>query len=104
MKLIKKILSRFPSRLPQGMTEFNRFVEDVAWLSELPDNDRLRVVVATFIMQLPPSTNSFSKWRLANLIRKAAANQVASEAERTANEKTKEQQGVVPERTDSVLG
>lgn len=77
MKIIKWFLSFFRTQLPQGMTEFNSFVGDVAWLSGLPDNKKLRMVICQLIFSLPPDMARFSKRRLANQLKKAAANQVA---------------------------
>lgn len=86
MLSIKWLRSFYPSQLPQGMTQFNEFVADVAQLSGLPDNDRLRKVISEFIFTLPPDMPSFSKRRLAKMIQKAAANQVAHEVLKLQNE------------------
>lgn len=89
MKFIKRVRCFFPSRLPQGMKEFNQFVADVAELSDLPNNLRLRTVISMFILKLPPEMISFPKWRLAKQLKKAAANQVASEVLSVADEEKK---------------
>ncbi len=89
MTCIEKVRARFASRLPQGMTEFNSWVRDVSELSGLPNNLRLRTVIAMFILKLPPEMISFPKWRLAKQIKKAAANQVASEVLTIADQEQK---------------
>lgn len=91
MKFIKRLLGSLPAKLPQGMTEFNAFVDDVAELTELPNNNRLRTIIASFIMRLPPSMIAFSKWELAKQIKKAAANQVAAEAMKLVEEEAKKE-------------
>jgi len=73
------------------MTEFNIFVADVAWLSGLPDNNKLRAVISQFIFSLPPDMARFPKRRLANQLKKAAANQVASEALKLLDEEQKKE-------------
>lgn len=90
-KLIKWAMSFFPSRLPIGKKEFEGWVTDVAWLSGLPYNDRLRAVTSQFIFSLPPTMASFKKRTLANQLRKAASNQVASEVLKLLDEKHKKE-------------
>lgn len=85
-----------PEKLPQGMTEFNAWVEDISMLSELPVNDKLKKVVGTLILQLPPSVAYVPKNHIANLVKKAAANQVSVEVLQTINEKEKAHQSTQP--------
>lgn len=87
--LIKKIKSYWPQRLPQGMTEFSNWVNEIAELSELPNNDRLRKVIGVMILQMPPNISMCAKRHIVNRIRKAAANQVAAEALDLIDEKEK---------------
>ena len=90
LRLIKWGLSFFPSRLPTGKTEFEFWVGDVAHLSGLPYNDRLRAVTAQFIFSLPPTMDRFKKRTIAKQLRKAASNQVASEVLKLLDEEHKE--------------
>jgi hypothetical protein len=101
MRLIKWFLAWLPYPLPKGMTEFNGWVEDIAQLSGLPYNDRLKNVIAQFILMLPPDTAFYSKRRLSNQIRKAAANQVAGEVLQLEQEKKKAEN---PGETCSTVG
>lgn len=91
-RLIKKWKSYLPEKLPQGMKEFNAWCDDIAVLSELPVNDKLRKVIGTLILQLPPSIAKVPKNHIANLVKKAAANQVSVEVLQTINEKEKAEQ------------
>ena len=88
-KLWRKFRANFKERLPQGMTEFNQFVEDIADLSGLPMNDQLKKVSAMFVLQLPPVVSSVSKRYIISQLQKAAANQVSvavlAEIENKAN-------------------
>ena len=90
--LTKKWKSYLPEKLPQGLTEFNNWCEDIAILSELPVNDKLKKVIGTLILQLPPSVAKIPKNHIANLVKKAAANQVSVEVLQTINEKEKAKQ------------
>lgn len=90
--LIKKWKSYLPEKLPQGMKEFNSWVDDVSLLSGLPVNDKLKKVVGTLILQLPPSVAYVPKNHIANLVKKAAANQVSVEVLQLINEKEKAEQ------------
>ena len=90
--LIKKLKSLVPEKLPQGMKEFDAWVEDISLLSELPINDKLKKVIGTLILQLPPSVAYVPKRHVANLVKKAAANQVSVEVLSLINEKEKAEQ------------
>lgn len=83
------IKSYVPTRLPQGMKEFDKWVSDVSMLSELPSNDKLKKVIGTLILQMPPSTNYCSKNFIVSLVQKAAANQVSVEVLSLIDEKEK---------------
>lgn len=87
--LIKKWKSYIPEKLPQGMKEFNEWVNDISVLSELPVNDKLKKVIGTLILQLPPTVAKVPKNHIANLVKKAAANQVSVEVLQLINEKEK---------------
>lgn len=89
--LIKRIKSFWPERLPQGMTQFKSWVDEIAELSDLPVNDRLRKVIGVMILQIPPNISMCAKRHIVNRIRKAAANQVAAEAIDLVDEKEKAQ-------------
>lgn len=79
MHLFKRIRCRFPSRLPNGVEEFKAFVDDIAELSGLPNNEKLQSVISSFILSLHPTTDAIPKLLMAQQLRKAAANQVAFE-------------------------
>lgn len=101
-KLLIWLNSFIPERLPQGMTEFNRWVEEISELSGLPINDKLKKVIGTLILQLPPQVASVPKRHVANLVKKAAANQVSVEVLNLIDEKQKQQSDAAT--TDQNLG
>lgn len=71
--------SFIPEKLPQGMSEFNRWVDEISYLSGLPLNDKLRKVISQLIISLPPQMARVQKRYVVLTIQKAAANQVAFE-------------------------
>lgn len=87
--LIKKWKSYLPEKLPQGMKEFDLWVDDISVLSGLPINDKLKKVIGTLILQLPPSTSYCPKNYIARLVQKAAANQVSVEVLQRINDNEK---------------
>lgn len=88
--LLKRIKASISENLPVGMKEFEVWVNDISLLSGLPVNDKLKQVVATMILQIPPSVSRIPKSYIVSMVRKAAANQVAVEAMSLINEKEKE--------------
>lgn len=77
--LLRTLLSFIPRRLPTGMTSFNKWVSDVVFISDLPDNASTRHLAATFIMHTPPKVVFLSIRHIASQLSKAAAYQVAQE-------------------------
>jgi hypothetical protein len=77
---VKRILSYLPTALPVGLTAFNQFASDIIELTgPLAEEDSLRYVVATQILNLPSTRSWKPKAYFVSCIRKAAANQVASQ-------------------------
>lgn len=73
-------LSYLPSKLPVGLTEFNSFSDSIINLSgEFADRDSMKWAIASQIMHLPPQKSTASKQYFIRSLRKAAANQVASQ-------------------------
>lgn len=82
MKKVKQIINRFlglfPSRLPVGMTEFDKWAKSVIEMSPLPYNDSTVFSLATMVLHLPATTNYKSKEYFIRSLHKAAANQIAA--------------------------
>lgn len=81
MKIRKNFLrlkSFFPSPLPQGLSEFNKYVNTLIEAYSPPMSDRdVKFVVATLMMRLEP-TDAYKPMRyFALALHKAAASQVS---------------------------
>lgn len=86
MKLIlKRLLSRFPSKLPVGVADFNTWADSVIELAgPYSDPDSMKQALANMIMHAGPKKGTdmprgaIPKNYFVNALRKGAANQVAS--------------------------
>ncbi|MES2215069.1 MAG: hypothetical protein V4485_03505, partial [Pseudomonadota bacterium] len=79
MKTLKIILSYLPSKLPVGVTEFNSFADSIIELTgPMADNDSMKWAIANNIIHLPSTVSHKSKQYFVRVLRKAAANQIAS--------------------------
>ncbi len=75
---IKKIKSFFPQTLPQGVSAFTAWSDDVIELAGLPNNDSIRFTLATMILHLPSTESAKPKHYFVKALHKSAANQVAA--------------------------
>lgn len=64
--------------LPVGVEEFYAWSEAVVALTPLPLNDSMRFVLSSLILELPKTRARVPKEEMADMLMKAAANQVAS--------------------------
>ena len=99
-KLFIWLNSFIPEKLPQGMTQFGRWVDEISYLSGLPNNDKLRKVISQLIVSLPPQMAYVQKRFIVKTIQKAAANQVAFEVISLIDEQQKEK----PKEINSGVG
>jgi len=68
----------FPTKLPQGMSEFNDFAASIIDLYNFPkDNDGFINMIATMIQHFDRDVCSVPKYKFARLMRKAVSNEVA---------------------------
>jgi hypothetical protein len=78
--LFKRLLSRFPSRLPVGKSQYDKFESDVLDLSgRFADETSMRFALASMMIHAPSDKGSLSKNYFVVRLRKSAANQVASQ-------------------------
>jgi hypothetical protein len=92
-KLLKRLVSYLPSKLPVGMTEFNEFADSIIELSgKYADTDSMRFAIASMIIHLGPQKSAVAKNHFVRSLRKSAANQVASQVFQDI--KTKQQEAV----------
>lgn len=78
-KLLKILISYFPTRLPVGMTEFKKWSADIIEIvGPIADEDSLRFAIASQVLHSPAKTDKVPKQAFVAALRKAAANQIAS--------------------------
>jgi len=78
-KVYKLIRGFFPERLPQGVTEFNVWANDIISTYRFPDNDSVRFALATMVMHQGPTAAFRSKFYFAIMVWAGASKQVASQ-------------------------
>lgn len=75
---LNRILGLFPSKIPQGLTEFNDFVTSIVETYSPPGDERsIRFVISSIIMRLGPTEAYKPKKYFANSLYRAAGSQVA---------------------------
>lgn len=80
LKLIKRLLSYFPTPLPVGLSQFNTWADSIIELSgDYADRDSMTFAIASMVIHLPAGTASVPKNFFVKSLRKSAANQVASQ-------------------------
>lgn len=78
-KLFKKIAARFDTKLPVGMTEFNEWADSIIDLAgEFADRDSMKYALASNVIHMKHTADAAPKAYFVAVLRKAAANQVAS--------------------------
>lgn len=92
-RLLKKLLSYLPTGLPVGMTEFNKFTNDVIELSgKYADEDSMRFAIASMITHLKHTEAYIPKNYFVKCLRSAAAKQVAGQVFQDIKQKQLEAQ------------
>lgn len=78
-KLARQIRGLLPSRLPQGVDEYNAFIENLFNTYDLPtqDRDSIKFSVGTMIMHLGPTSAYKPNIYFALAIKAGAAKQIA---------------------------
>lgn len=78
--LLLKVLSYFPQRLPVGVTEFEAWADNIIALSgKFADTESMKFALSSQILHLPAQSSSVPPQYFIRSMRKAAANQVASQ-------------------------
>lgn len=77
-KVLMKVASFLPSRLPQGMTEFGIWADSIIYAYDIPDNDSMRFALATQILHAESGRAYRPKRLFAMQLYKAMSNQVAA--------------------------
>lgn len=88
---IKLILSLVPEIIPQGRTAFNKFVDDVIALAQVPNNDSTKEIVCGMILRLEPTQSHVTKFYFFRALKKAAGAEVAYVVLQELQKKRKEE-------------
>lgn len=79
MQALNIVLSYFPRKLPNGMSEFNSWADRIISLTgQIADEDSMRYVLASNILHLGPQSSRVPDQYFVRAMKKGAANQVAS--------------------------
>jgi hypothetical protein len=77
--LTKRLLAYLPSRFPTGMTELNKWIDDIVELTgPIADRDSIVYVAGHETVAMKNTTKSVSKMEIVKRIRKMAFNQLMS--------------------------
>lgn len=77
MKLLKRLRALLPSKLPQGMSEFDAWADDILDIYNLPNNDSTKFALATAIMHIGATECYKPKEYFGRTLLKGAATQIA---------------------------
>jgi len=77
-QLIQYLLAFIPTTLPQGMTEFEIWSDNILNLYKLPNNESTKFALATMILHLPSGKSKVSKRHFGESLKKASANEIAA--------------------------
>ena len=90
-QLVNVVLSYFPSPLPIGITEFEKWADSVLALTPLPNNESMKWSLATMILHSDKGDAYKAKRYFARCLHKAAANEIAGAYMHELKEKQKRQ-------------
>jgi len=100
--LLKRILSRLPSKLPVGVKEFEKFADDIIELSgNYADRDSMSFAVASMIIHADARHGALPKNYFVVRMRKSAANQIASQVFQEIKSKQAAQQAAAKPSEDT---
>lgn len=78
--LAKQLMSFFPTAVPTGLTEFHIWSNSIIELAgQFADSDSMKYAIASNLIHLPSTKAYMPKRYFVKAMRKAAANQVASQ-------------------------
>lgn len=93
MKLVlQRLLAHIPTKLPQGVSEFDSWAKSIIALYEMPDNDSIRFALAVTILHLPSTAAYKAKAFFGHTLIKGAASQVAGGVMQDLKDKQKAEQ------------
>lgn len=78
-RLFNRFLALLPSRLPQGIAEFEAWAVSIIVIYGMPDNDSVRFALAVAILHLPSTAAYKPKEYFGRTLIKGASSQVAGQ-------------------------
>lgn len=75
-QLVRHALAHIPTKLPQGMAEFETWSNDIIDLYKMPNNDSIKFALATAVMHLSATDAYKPKAYFGRILIKGAANQI----------------------------
>lgn len=92
-KLVPKLKSLLPLRIPTGMTQYNTWLLEIGSLLDFPvDQNSIEWVVSNEIMRLPSGKDRAPQHLFVKSLRKFAANQLAAAKVMEIKQRQEEQQ------------
>ena len=77
--MLKRLMSYFPTKLPVGVTEFDKWADSILDLSgRYAKEDDMKWALANMVIHADSKFGALPKNYFVNRLRKAAANQIAS--------------------------
>ena len=77
LKSIKRLLAHIPTKLPQGMTSFEDWSNDIIDTYDMPSNDSVKFAIAVAILHLKSDEGYKAKAYFGNILIKGASSQIA---------------------------
>lgn len=91
IRFFKRLYAFVPTRLPQGLTEFNTWSDDILDIYGIPNNDSTKFTLAVMVLHLPPQQAYKAKEYFGRSLWKAAAAEVVANVIQTLKQKQQEQ-------------
>ena len=77
IKQLKRLLYHIPTKLPQGVTSFNAWTNDIIETYEMPNNDSVKFAIAVAILHLKSDQGYVPKSYFGKILIKGASSQIA---------------------------
>ena len=102
--LLKYLRSYFPTKLPVGVTAFDKFANDIIEIGgQYADIDSMKFAIASQVIHMDAYKDSVPMQKIIRCLRKSAANQVASQVfQDIKNKKQQELAALEQAKTESV--
>lgn len=108
MLFFKRILSNFPTKIPNGMTAYNDWLQSIIELVDFEvDTDSIQWVISNEVMRLPTTSNKKPKAYFLKVLSKYASNQLAAntvnrlKAEQDAKQKSASEAAKLQQAADT---